>query len=109
MLKVNIDSNGIVTRADNNEVIATILGFGHTDFFKNPNMVKNYNFKLNNGKHVKLYHGGFVETKKDDETTEKNFVESCHARCPKNVRHCFMYGKNNCPYGKLEDVGFYIF
>lgn len=108
MLKVNIDSNGIVTRADNLEAIATIIGFGHTDYYKNPNMVKNYSFKLDNGKHVTLCYGGFIKIKKDDGTTEKIFAESCHARCPKNEKDCFLYGKNNCPYGKLEDVGFYI-
>lgn len=109
MYKVIIDSDGTVTRAETNEVIGTIQGFGHTDYFKNPNMVKHYSFKLNNGEHVNISYAGFIEKKDTDGNILREFKESCHARCPSQVRHCFMYGKEICPHGaKLKDAGFYV-
>lgn len=109
MYKIIIDSDGTVTRAETNQVIGVIQGFGHTDYFKHPNIVKQYGFKLNTGEHVKISYGGYVEIEDEAGNISKKFVESCHARCPALVRHCFMYGKDFCPHGaKLKDSGFYV-
>lgn len=109
MYKVIIDSTGTVTRAETNEVIGTIQGFGHTDYYKHPNMVKNYNFKTNTGEHVTINYAGYNEIKDENGNINTIYTESCHARCPSNVRHCFMFGRKTCPYGKeLKDAGFYV-
>ena len=107
LCKVQIDSEGSVIRDGNK--IGTIPGFGHTDYWKHPNMVKNYTIKLDDGSHVKLTYGGFTEQKNTDGSISKKFIESCHAKCPSNAKHCFMHGANTCPHGgKLKDAGFFI-
>lgn len=106
--KVLINSDGSVIRNSTQEKIGTIPGFGHTDYFKNPNTTKKYQLKLDDGSRAELYHGGLVEQKNNDD--DYKFIESCHARCPSNHTSCFLHrSANNCPYnGKLKEVGFYI-
>ena len=108
LFKVLINSDGSVIRDSTKEKIGTIPGFGHTDYFKRPNTVKKYPFKLDDGSRAELYHGGLVEQKINDDDVK--FIESCHARCPSNNVDCFLRrSANNCPYGgKLKDVGFYV-
>jgi hypothetical protein len=98
MYKVTIDSTDAIIC--DGKKIGTFINFSYSDFNRNPNMLKNYQVKLDNGNPATLVYGGFIDGK---------FQEVCHLRC-RWGSSCFKYRKQNCQFRKdFTNIGFYAF